>query len=795
MFETATVYSLLVLLISTKLFCRFVRWFLVLPRLIVGAIVNLVIQYSVALMSVSALWSVFFGKKRSSSDKIKLGIAILTRFPITEKAIVGQTDQLDKLQASLRNATLFERILGEITASTVLRWLEQIPDGLISLRLKAQLLVVYRMNYTSAFSLSGWFSILPNHLLTRSTHAVLPAQVQTNALSSKHRVSSDILSTAVYNSNSCISVEDPDVYCSSRRLFGNSVRGLCRLSTYHRTKPCDLETALITHTPDGISVPVEYITVKGLEFSGLLEVAVRAALRSECDYVIVLNPRAIGLEPHHLSIAVQLLTGQSSSLHSESVDGSPVMQHSSSVDVVLGLTETGLRRHSISGFSSSSDSVHGSISSSSFSSPNGLYLLGLRAGRGLMLGAHQLTSSVEWATSTTGTRLWANLSRWFTDWNVVFMRTRLKEITQPPDLLALEQHLGIKIDHLLEDSITVIIPMGPGHEDDAIDLDEDVELVDIQTSKALSVTLELAVCNASGKRHIEILIISSSPDSSSASHWASVPHTIDPLSSNVRFGTSRFRSTSLRSMIQVSVHYVNGSVCTAPDCPSSNSGSTPSSVSFSEPPRRGELIRYAVDHLAKGSILVFVEPGVQLPINWDSAVHHSLQRPGVGMGCFAYRLHLQDKYIHRKSFIWALNCWLANFVVNVQTRRTEIPIVGQPHFIYAHYLACLGGYPTSSRMLHPIDLARLCQRHVGRVIVTRTPTASAGVPADFAMRHGAYRTAIYTVLLALARIFGATERELQRVLFSDGHSMHNLRRNARHRHRLPLVQPHYLDGY
>ncbi|TPP56329.1 hypothetical protein FGIG_12511 [Fasciola gigantica] len=104
------------------------------------------------------------------------------------------------------------------------------------------------------------------------------------------------------------------------------------------------------------------------------------------------------------------------------------MQHSSSVDVVLGLTETGLRRHSISGFSSSSDSVQGSISSSSFSSPNGLYLLGLRAGRGLMLGAHQLTSSVEWATSTTGTRLWANLSRWFTDWNVVFMRTRLKEV-------------------------------------------------------------------------------------------------------------------------------------------------------------------------------------------------------------------------------------------------------------------------------------------------------------------------------------------------------------------------------
>lgn len=103
-------------------------------------------------------------------------------------------------------------------------------------------------------------------------------------------------------------------------------------------------------------------------------------------------------------------------------------------------------------------------------------------------------------------------------------------------------------------------------------------------------------------------------------------------------------------------------------------------------------------------------------------------------------------------------------------------------------MKCLGGYPTSSRPLHLIDLARLCQKHVGRVIVTRNPMASAGVPADFALRHGAYRTAAYKILLALARVSGATEQELRYALSS-------VSRAVRQRHRLSLVQPHYLDGY
>lgn len=105
------------------------------------------------------------------------------------------------------------------------------------------------------------------------------------------------------------------------------------------------------------------------------------------------------------------------------------MQHSLPVDVVLGLTETSSTGHSISGLSSPGSSAPNLTPNALFNTPNGLYLLGLRAGRALMLGAHQLTSSVEWATSTTGTRLWANLSRCFADWNVVFMRARLKEVS------------------------------------------------------------------------------------------------------------------------------------------------------------------------------------------------------------------------------------------------------------------------------------------------------------------------------------------------------------------------------
>uniref|UniRef100_A0A5K4EL07 Uncharacterized protein n=1 Tax=Schistosoma mansoni TaxID=6183 RepID=A0A5K4EL07_SCHMA len=178
-------------------------------------------------------------------------------------------------------------------------------------------------------------------------------------------------------------------------------------------------------------------------------------------------------------------------------------------------------------------------------------------------------------------------------------------------------------------------------------------------------------------------------------------------------------------------------------------------------PSRGELIRYAIDQYANGSMLVILEPGVQLPVNWDSAVYYTLQRPGVGMGCFAYRLHLDDKYIHQKSVLWALSCWLGSWIVNVQTNWSGVPIAGQPHFIYSHYLKCINGYPRSCRAFHAIDLALKSHQYLGDVICTRSRTSAAGVPADYALRHGVYCTVLYTILLGIARYLGATEVQLK----------------------------------
>ncbi|VDP79576.1 unnamed protein product [Echinostoma caproni] len=531
----------------------------------------------------------------SPGEKIKLGVAILTRFPITERATAGRTGVLDNLQASLKGATLLERVLGEITASAVLQWFEQISSSFGSPRIlpKIQMFLVYRMNYTSVFSLSGWFSVLPNHLLNNSTLVKKPGEFEDSTLGLKGRRYSDILSKTGHNLNNDTFGEDSDVYCSSRQLLSNSTHGHCRLSTYHRTRPTELESELATNEPGSIVVPVEYVTVEGLEMSRLLEVALRAALRSGCDYVLVLNPRAIGLKPSHLSAAIQLLTGTHQSIKPNHIKEFPDQSYSSPVDIVLGLTTPSSHMGRSTSNICSPGPVSTALPNNPFASPSGLYLLGLRAGRGVMLGAHQLTSSVEWATSTTGTRLWTNLSRWFSNWNV---------ITQPPDLLSVEQHIGLGIDHLLEDSITVIIPMGPGHADDLIDPEEDLELVDVQNSKALAVTLELAVCNASGKRSVEIIIITSETSSRSRSHSVSTPPIMDPLSPDSLRGPSLSRSTRLRPMIKVSVHHYMRSG------PSTTEASSPSIPSDTYP-RRGELIRYAAEHLARGSMLVFVEPG------------------------------------------------------------------------------------------------------------------------------------------------------------------------------------------
>lgn len=93
--------------------------------------------------------------------------------------------------------------------------------------------------------------------------------------------------------------------------------------------------------------------------------------------------------------------------------------------------------------------------------------------------------------------------------------------------------------------------------------------------------------------------------------------------------------------------------------------------------------------------------------------------------------------------------------------RSGVPIAGQPHFIYSHYLKCINGYPRSCRAFHAIDLALKSHQYLGDVIRTRSRTAAAGVPTDYALRHGVYYTVLYTVLLGIARYLGATEVQLK----------------------------------
>ncbi|KAF8564959.1 hypothetical protein P879_07734 [Paragonimus westermani] len=764
----------------------FLRLFILIGIKLLWKVYNIAIHVSrlaiqpgfLVLISVAQVFGFSPATKRSRRISLyslhakpkRIGIAILTRLPIAERASISVREDgiSDQLHASLRHPGLLERILTELAATCISSWLctENFPPDLIVSRV----LLVHHRNYTSAFTLSGWLSILPNHELAKQWYidrgihqrsaSEVKSPLKSDALSKRF---SELVSLARYNANHKLTWEDPDIYYSSR-IF-DQCRNDC-------LAPTELQASELGTVSSPIRNPiVEYVTVAGLGFSGLLEVALRAALRTNADYVIVLNPRALNIQPKHISVTAQLLTGCSFA-ESAAVSGSV---SADSVDVVLGVTKSFsaslICRQNMANSAPSSSSTP--YESALPTGPAGLYLLGIRGGRMLTLRARTLTASVDWCSPSTAARVWANLAGRLTSWTTVCLRERLEEVQQATDLLALEHFMHIPPEQFLVDKLSVIIPVGPGHPDDAIDPDDmDGDCADLFSSKALTTTLEIIVQNASGERAIEIILIHSQP----------------PKSLFIESGvtnTSRFRSIRLRPMITVTLHHFDSS------WGSDNSATADSSV----PPRRGELIRYAVDRWAKGTVLVFLEPGIQLPVNWDSAVYHSLQRPGVGMGCFAFRSHLDEKYVNRKSLKWAINSWLANYLVNVQTRWSEIPIVRQPCFIYAHYLACLGGYPRSSRTLHPIDLAIACHRHLGRVVVTRSSTTSAGVPASFALRHGAVRTALYTVTVAIARYLGATESELTRALTRSPDRTNPSMPFAPSQPRLPLVQPHYLDGY
>ncbi|CAH8433348.1 unnamed protein product [Schistosoma intercalatum] len=457
----------------------------------------------------------------------------------------------------------------------------------------------------------------------------------------------------------------------------------------------------------------QYISSEKEDCSDLLEVGLQTALKANLDYIIFINPRAMNLSEHLLTETIQLLANKNENCQ---------------VDFVLGITKPCSR----------SLRTDTDVNIYRRKSSNGLYLFGLKCEQHHMVSnIKSICANLEWSSINAADILYRNIYHSLSNKNLVCLRERLEEVSEPLDLINVQQSTGLLCEDVLNDSVTVIIPMGYGHPDDCID-SEDIELVDVKFSRSLAYTIELAVHNASGKRQIEIIIIDSSP--------SKYPQTGKLLNSSTAHPiTTEYLHDIVhpRCMVNVELYHYD---------PSVTSILTPS---------RGELIRYAIDQYANGSMLVILEPGVQLPVNWDSAVYYTLQRPGVGMGCFAYRLHLDDKYIHQKSVLWALSCWLGSWIVNVQTNWSGVPIAGQPHFIYSHYLKCINGYPRSCRAFHAIDLALKSHQYLGDVIRTRSRTAAAGVPTDYALRHGVYYTVLYRILLGIARYLGATEVQLK----------------------------------
>ncbi|VDM00092.1 unnamed protein product [Schistocephalus solidus] len=416
----------------------------------------------------------------------------------------------------------------------------------------------------------------------------------------------------------------------------------------------------------------------------------------------------------------------------------------------------------------------------------GLYLVAVTGGNELVLGAHHLTKGVEWGTPTAANRLWANLAAFSPRWTCVCLRDRLPEIMNFEDLPRLEPLLDLPVAHLVEDSITVIVPIGPGHADDEILPLEDSDIiaapamageVDIhRLCPSLEETLDLIQRNSSGLRRIQVIVIDSRPSQVASTSPGSACHWYRPDSSKTA----------------VYLEFRNAPVWPAQKPMQQCTSNT-------RLPNRGELINYAVEHYARGSVLVFLEPGVHVPFEWDSAVFQCLEQPGVGMSSFAYRLALRNKYMQRKHIGWAVRCHLANWLVNRQATRLQLPTAGQPLFLYAYYLRCVGGYPKSSRPLHTIDLCLAISRRVGRVTVARSETASAGIPTNWLLRHGAVRGALYASLVTIARLLGTSQAELSEALYlseSRALAKHNsLQQDSSLHKRLPLIQPDYLDGY
>uniref|UniRef100_A0A3Q0KKP9 Protein kinase domain-containing protein n=2 Tax=Schistosoma mansoni TaxID=6183 RepID=A0A3Q0KKP9_SCHMA len=632
------------------------------------------------------------------SSVSRLGVVVITHHHIQSHEPEDECSS-DVISRSLKNPSLFERVLGENSVGVIVSWVANcIRKKSLGVSIKnTDLILVYTKTRNSLYNLNKWLNVLPNHNYSKLHFANNHDKIKGSDSYSC------ILSSTRSNLSRKHNLEDPRVYCSYgqlySRLFSYSLRSF---STVNHT----------SNLKDKLLSKFQYISSEKEDCSDLLEVGLKTALKANLDYIILINPRAMNLSEHLLTETIQLLADENENCQ---------------VDFVLGITKPCSR----------SLRTDIDVNTNQRKLSNGLYLFGLKGQHHIMSNIKSICANLEWSSINAADILYRNIYHSLRNKNLVCLRERLEEVSEPLDLINVQQSTGLLCENVLNDSVTVIIPMGYGHPDDCVD-SEDIELVDVKFSKSLAYTIELVVHNASGKRQIEVIIIDSSPSKLSQTDKLLNSSTAHPIVTEYLHDI-----VHPRCMVNVQLYHYD---------PSVTSILTPS---------RGELIRYAIDQYANGSMLVILEPGVQLPVNWDSAVYYTLQRPGVGMGCFAYRLHLDDKYIHQKSVLWALSCWLGSWIVNVQTNWSGVPIAGQPHFIYSHYLKCINGYPRSCRAFHAIDLALKSHQYLGDVICTRSRTSAAGVPADYALRHGVYCTVLYTILLGIARYLGATEVQLK----------------------------------
>ncbi|CAH8433504.1 unnamed protein product [Heterobilharzia americana] len=428
--------------------------------------------------------------KPLKSDCI-FGIVVITRFCTQGSGLQHEGSHI--VSGPLKNSAFFERVIGEVSVDTVVSWAAKIIHK-NSLRISAQniaFILVHGKDCSSFFNLKKWFHIIPNH--QQGKRHLENVQVEAKKddavpLTDEYHIRSFQLYTRIIPISRQLTTVDYDSSVKSKLLS-----------------------------------KFQYVTSEKEDCSKLLEVGLQTAIKKNLNYIIVINPRAIDLREHLLTETIQLLTGENRNCQ---------------VDVVLGITKRCSRI---------SQSKNMQISNSQTESFNGLYLLGLKCSRSLMPKISLLCNNVEWSSISTADRLWRNIYQSFPNWNSVCLRERLEEVFEPLDLLNLQQSTGLLYEHVLNDSISVIIPMGYGHPDDCLD-PEDVELTNSKSSNSLVNTIDLAVHNASGKRQIEIIIINSSPVQNNDSR---------NLTTAGLLITEPFRNIRLRSMVSIHLYYYN----------------------------------------------------------------------------------------------------------------------------------------------------------------------------------------------------------------------------------------------